>query len=222
MKNDKLLSKLINDLNERAKESKCLYEIQNLLNYENMPFDEVCYNVVTILPMGWQFPEICKAQLLFKNKIFQIEEFEETEWSQEVEIVVQGKIVGQINIFYLEERPQADSGPFLKEEFDLIKTIGKQFELYALHQQLKRVFDHTVIASNLPQNEWRLILDLLIRTDPNLGVKISRKMINFLCIYGIKEAESLLEKFNIPGESDKEANFPFQLPDEIDSMKMLS
>ena len=86
-------------MNERAKESKCLYEIQNILNDPKMSFDDVCYNIVTILPMGWQFPEICKAQLIFKNKIYQIEEFEETDRSQESLIVIQGKTIGQINIF---------------------------------------------------------------------------------------------------------------------------
>ncbi|MCK5759710.1 MAG: pyruvate, phosphate dikinase [Candidatus Delongbacteria bacterium] len=221
MKNDKLLSKLINDLNERAKESKCLYEIQNILNDPKMSFDDVCYNIVTILPMGWQFPEICKAQLIFKNKIYQIEEFEETDRFQESLIVIQGKTIGQINIFYTEERPLADMGPFLKEEFDLIQTIGKQFELYALHQQLKVIFDNTAKLKNSPQNEWRLILDLLRRTDPNLAVRISRKMINFLCLYGVKEAESLLENFNVSENIENDQNCPYQLADDIDSMTLI-
>ena len=222
MKNDKLLSKLINDLNERAKESKCLYEIQNLLNDRDLPFDEVCYNIVTILPMGWQFPEICKAQLLFKNKIFQVEEFEETPWVQETQIAVHGKVIGQINIYYTEERPQADVGPFLNEELALIQTIGKQFEFYVLHQQLRTVFDNTAHIENSTQSEWRYILDLLTRTDKGFAVKISRKMINFLCLYGVKEAESLLGKFSIPDEGEKEKNFPFKAPDDVDSMMTLT
>ncbi|MBN2789049.1 MAG: nucleotidyltransferase domain-containing protein [Candidatus Delongbacteria bacterium] len=222
MKNDKLLSRLINDLNERAKESKCLYEIQNLLNDRELSFDEVCYNIVTILPMGWQFPEICKAQLLYKNKIFQIEEFEETPWMQEVQITVQGKVTGQINIYYIEERPQADIGPFLNEELTLIETIGKQFELYVLHQQLRTVFGNHGNIENSTQSEWRSILDLLTRTDKGFAVKITRKMINFLCIYGVKEAESLLEKFSIPDECVKEKNFPFKALEDIDSMMTLT
>ncbi|NOR45958.1 MAG: hypothetical protein GQ534_10270, partial [Candidatus Delongbacteria bacterium] len=221
MKNDKLLSKLINDLNERAKESKCLYEIQNLLNDPKNSFDDVCYNMVTILPMGWQFPEICKAQLIFKNKMYQVEEFEETAWYQESPIIINGKTIGQINVFYTEERPLADIGPFLKEEVDLIQTIGKQFELYALHQQLKIIFDNTANLKKSPENEWRLILDLLRRTDPNLAVRISRKMINFLCLSGVKEAESLLENFNVPENMDNEHNCPYQLADDIDSMTLI-
>ncbi|MDA3886267.1 MAG: nucleotidyltransferase domain-containing protein [Candidatus Delongbacteria bacterium] len=222
MKNDKLLSKLINDLNERAKESKCLYEIQNILNDKDIPFEEVCYNIVTIIPMGWQFPEICKAQLLFKNKIFQIEDYKETPWTQETQIVVQGKVVGQINVFYTEERPQADIGPFLKEELDLIKTIGKQFELYVLHQNLRSVFDNSSNTQDANQSEWRYILDLLTRTDKGFAVKITRKMINFLCLHGVKEAESLLDKFGIPDEGDKEKNFPFKVSDDLDSMMTLA
>ncbi|MDA3838856.1 MAG: nucleotidyltransferase domain-containing protein [Candidatus Delongbacteria bacterium] len=221
MQNDKLLSKLINDLNERAKESKCLYEIQNLLNDKELTFDDVCYNIVTILPMGWQFPEICKAQLLYKNKIFQVEEFEETLWMQESQIILQGKVVGQINIYYTEERPQTDIGPFLNEELALIETIGKQFEFYLLHQQLRTVFDNTANEGNSTQSEWRYILDLLTRTDRGFAARISRKMINFLCLNGVNEAESLLEKFSIHDEGDKEKNFPFKALDDIDSMMTL-
>ena len=221
MKNDKLLSKLISDLNERAKESKCLYEIQNLLNNPKISFEDVCYSIISILPMGWQFPEICKAQLIFKNKIYQIEEFEETAWFQEVEIVIHEKTVGRINVFYIEERPSSELGPFLKEEFELIQKIGKLFEFYALHQQLKTVFDNTTNLLNSSKSEWRVILNLLRRTDPDLAVKISRKMINFLCIYGVKEAGSLLENFNFTDDGSKEKNFPYQLTDKIDSMKLI-
>ena len=42
---------------------------------------------------------------------------------------------------YLEERPIADEGPFLKEERKLIDTIAELFGLFLLHKQLKAIFE---------------------------------------------------------------------------------
>ena len=37
---------------------------------------------------------------------------------------MQDEVVGRISVCYIEERPPADAGPFLKEERKLINTIA--------------------------------------------------------------------------------------------------
>jgi signal transduction histidine kinase len=44
------------------------------------------------------------------------------------DIVVDNKVVGRIEVCYLEERPKRYEGPFLKEERALIKAIAKELE----------------------------------------------------------------------------------------------
>jgi GAF domain-containing protein len=39
---------------------------------------------------------------------------------------VHGNNIGFVEVYYLEERPDADEGPFFKEERNLINSVTKQ------------------------------------------------------------------------------------------------
>ncbi len=213
MNNNKSLDKLVLDLKERAKELNCLYEIQELLN-SGKTTEEISKGIVKAIPPGWQFPEVCHAKLSFNDSVFKTKGFVESSWSQCTEIKVQNEIVGNICVYYTEERPADTEGPFLKEERKLLNTIADQFGLFILHQQLKTVFDQRQSPEKESKSEWGVILDLLTKTDPKLLIRISRKMVNFLCWSGVKEAQQLLEHFTpaYKEESEllKEVNRPYQ------------
>jgi len=214
MKNSKSIDKIVIDLKERAKELSCLYEIQELFSNIDASVEETCMGMVKAIPPGWQFPEICVVRINYHDLEFKSENYKETKWTQSCDIVLQDEIVGGINVFYTEERPQLDQGPFLKEERKLIKTIAEQFGLFLLHKRLRNVFAEKEVHQEEKKSEWGVILDLLKRTDPKLLTRISRKMLNFLCWSGIKKAEQLLQEFNPiyqkRGELLKEANQPYQ------------
>jgi len=214
MNDNEPLNKLISDLRERAKELTCLYEVQEILNKSTSNFEEACLGIIHAIPPGWQYPDVCQAKLIYRDHIYQSEGFMETPWVQTADIRVQDEIVGKISVYYRAERPPADEGPFLKEERKLINTIADQFGLYILHRQLKTVFEEAQKNKSEEKREWLVILDLLKRTDPKLLVRISRKMVNYLCWRGIKEAEMLLEQFSpiYKGEKEilKDLNRPYQ------------
>ena len=193
---DKPIDKLIHDLKERAKELNCLYKVQELLSTPEISIDEICQGIIDILPPGWQYPDVCQAKIVYAGNTYQSPGFKEALWVQSADIVVQEEKVGAISVYYTEERPASDEGPFLKEERKLINTIAEQFGFYILHEQLRRVFEQQLKTEEERKGEWWVILDLLKRTDPALLTRISRKMINFLGWSGIKEAEQLLEHFS--------------------------
>ena len=213
-KNNKPLSRIIINLKERAKELNCLYRVQELLNTPDASVDDICSGVIEAIPPGLQFPDVCQAKIIYRNKIYQTADFKETPWVQCAEIRVQDELVGKLSIFYTEERPPSYKGPFLKEELKLINTIADQLGLYILHQQLKSVFKDQKQSEKGQKSEWWTILDLLKRTDPRLLIRLSRKMINYLFWIGIKEAKELLELFSpeYKEESEllKEINKPYQ------------
>ncbi len=204
----------MDDLKERAKELNCLYEVQELLNDSNSTLDKICNGIIKAIPPGWQYPDVCQAKIIYKDSIFQSKGFKETKWIQCAEIDVQDEEVGKICVSYTKERPNAYDGPFLKEERKLINTIAEQFGLYILHRQLKAVFEEKRTIAKEEISEWGVILDLLEKTDTKLLIRISRKMVNYLCWIGIKEAEGLLEHFGpvYKEESEllKEVNRPYQ------------
>jgi hypothetical protein len=208
----KPIDRLIHDLRERAKELNCLYEVQELLSTPQITIDEICQGIIKVLPPGWQYPDVCQAEMTYNGNTYQTEGFRESPWVQSAEVIVQDEVVGKISVYYVEERPPSDEGPFLKEERKLINTIAEQFGFYILHQKLRQVFQEQQWSEEERRGEWRIILDLLKRTDPALLMRISRKMVNYLGWNGVKEAEQLLDRFIIvhPGESDFNENLPFQ------------
>ena len=212
MRVQKPIEKLIHELKERAKELNCLYQVQELLNAPGITIDEICQGIIRVLPPGWQYPDVCQAEIIHARKTFQSPGFQVTPWMLSADIMVQDQVVGRISVYYTEERPLSDEGPFLKEERKLIEAIAEQFGFTILHQQLRQVFQEQTNLVKEQKSEWKVILDLLRRTDPGLLMRLSRKMINYLGWSGVKEAELLLERFGPahPANGDlPDANRPF-------------
>ncbi|MFI5144755.1 MAG: PEP/pyruvate-binding domain-containing protein, partial [Ignavibacteria bacterium] len=186
-------------LQERAKELNCLYKVEELLNRQDENPDHIFNGIVKSLPPGWQYPDKCFVKLIIYDKTYQSPILKETIWKQQADILVQGKIAGTIIIYYSEEKPLFDEGPFLKEERKLINTISEMIGSYLLHTKLKNVFhewQNTRLINNpeKKKGEWKIAVEMLKETDHDLYQLISRKMMNFLCWSGVKEAEMLLQK----------------------------
>ena len=209
------LNELIHELKERAKELNCLYEVQELLSQPERTMEEICQGLLKVLPFGWQYPDICQVKVILAGYTVQTPGLVETTWVQSADISIQEESIGSISVYYTQERPGSDEGPFLKEERKLINTIAEQVGFYTLHQQLRSVFQQQLKSEEEQKNNWRVILDLLKRTDPGLLMRITRKMVNYLVWNDAGEAEHLLERLWPAGQepgSLKEANQPFQPP----------
>ncbi|MDD5564011.1 MAG: hypothetical protein PHQ91_09880, partial [Thermoanaerobaculaceae bacterium] len=219
-------------LQERAKELACLYEVEELLGDAEKELEEVFSGIVEAIPPGWQYPDICVAAIEFQGRTFGPPGLVATQWAQSADIVVQDKTVGTIRVFYTQGMPDADEGPFLKEEGKLIRTIADRVGHFILHRQLRGVVQEwrnarASLAEKRPE-EWRVVLNLLRRTDQDLFVRISRKMATHLAWTGIGEAHALLQGFGQDrggddggaGESNEPSHRvplgnPLQLADEV-------
>jgi DNA-binding CsgD family transcriptional regulator len=118
--------KLGTALRERIKELNCLYGISQLAERHFHSLDSLLQELVDFLPNSWQYPEIAVARILFKGKTFTGSRFEVTGWRQSSRIYMYHEPVGECSIFYLEERPPADEGPYLKEERALLDAVAEQ------------------------------------------------------------------------------------------------
>jgi pyruvate,water dikinase len=217
------LDNLLHQLRERAKELNCMYGVQELLSTPEIPIEGVCQGIIQALPPGWQYPDVCGAQIILDNKTYQTSLYQESPWVQSANIYIQDQEVGKINVCYTEERPASDEGPFLKEERKLINTIADQFGFFLLHQQLRQVFQEQ-LAEEERKSDWGVILEMLKRTDTGLLMRISSKMVNYLFWHDVKEAEDLLRQispvFHEDGE-DLGGNQPYKQRLETD-LQMIS
>jgi len=113
-------------LRERIKELNCLYGISQLAERYLHSLDNLLRELVNFLPHSWQYPEVTCARILFKGKSYTSDRFEVTDWRQSAQIYMYHEPVGEVGIFYLEECPPADEGPFLKEERALLDAVAEQ------------------------------------------------------------------------------------------------
>ncbi len=113
-------------LRERVKELSCLYEVVRLSQQVDTSFDDVLQGIAELLPPGWQFPEITAGRVILDDRAYCTNGFKETSLMQSAEIIVGGEKRGQIDVVYIEERPQLFEGPFLKEERHLIDALARE------------------------------------------------------------------------------------------------
>jgi len=113
-------------LRERIKELNCLYGVSQLAERYLYSIDDLLQELVNFLPYSWQYPEITCARILFKGKTYTSDRFKVTNWRQSSRIYMYHEAVGECGIFYLEECPPVDEGPFLKEERALLDAVAEQ------------------------------------------------------------------------------------------------
>jgi len=113
-------------LHERIKELNCLYGVSQLAERNFNSLDNLLEELVNFLPHSWQYPDITCARIVFKGNTYKSEGFKVTGWRQSSRIYVYSEPVGEVAMFYLEERPPADEGPFLKEERALLDALADQ------------------------------------------------------------------------------------------------
>ncbi len=190
---------ILEALQERAKELHCLYRVHEICSRQDVSLDEVFREVVTIVPRGWQFPGECFARITVDGAVYEPPGAVSTEWTQSSPIRVQGEVVGTVEVFYTEAMPLSDEGPFLKEERKLIDTIAERLGQLLLHRKLLSTAQNWQSAmeglASRPRGDWWVIIDFLRKTDHQLLVRISRRMINYLCWNGVAEAQDLLPRF---------------------------
>ncbi len=117
------------ELGERLKEFRCLYNITNSIRSEKA-LEELLVDATRYIREAWQHPEITRCRIRLDDRKYESEKFTETEFKQRADIVVKDKIRGLVEVYYLKEMPEADEGPFLKEERKLLDEIASYFGIY--------------------------------------------------------------------------------------------
>jgi len=86
-----------------------------------------------------------------------------------------------------------------EEERKLIDTIAERLAHFLMQRRLQATLSNWQSAmDNLAspeKREWWVIIEFLRKTDQQLLMRISRRMLNYLCWNGIDEAQQLLQRF---------------------------
>lgn len=152
---------LIENLNERAKELSCIYNVEEILKDLNSPLEEVFTKILEVIHPGWQYTDICKARIIYGETSYTTEGFEETTWMQKASLYIGEDQVGSIEVFYITNKEFTGESPFLIEEQKLLNSISEKLNYYLFNRHLKEIFGEwdkaKKILLNLEKNETQLL-----------------------------------------------------------------
>ena len=114
------------DLRERVKELTCLYGIARLAAQPHKSIKKILQGIVKLLPPAWLYPDITFAKIFLNGYSYSTRGFQEGKHKQTADIMVSGERRGAVEVVYMEERPEVDEGPFLREERTLIDAVARE------------------------------------------------------------------------------------------------
>ncbi|MFH1539392.1 MAG: GAF domain-containing sensor histidine kinase [bacterium] len=143
---------LMHKLTERVKELDCLYGISKIIEKYGSSLEDILQGIVNVIPPGWQYPEITCSRIAVEDQEFRTDNFKETAWKQSADVFASGIRSGVVEVYYLEERPEADEGPFIKEERSLIEAIAERVGRAIAHRRSEEaVLQREELLSSLSQ-----------------------------------------------------------------------
>lgn len=193
-------------LMERKKELECIYRVSDILAPSNSSIESILQQIADTLPDGFQYPKITCSRVKYMTQSYRTDMFISTPWCLLTNILLDGKKVGSIEVYYTRERPIRDEGPFLKEERKMIDSIshrlGRYLERTHANMELRRYREmlneismrkeEEIDDPKRIENEWRITLDVLLKTEPSTLFMITRKMIYYLSHYKGASFDSIM------------------------------
>jgi PAS domain S-box-containing protein len=154
--------RIVHDMGERVKELNCLYGLAKLVETPNISLEVILQETSNLLSAAYQYPECTCTRIVFEGKQFQTSNFKETPWKQSADILLKGRKIGVIDVFYLWEKTSLDEGPFLKEERNLLDAVAEQLSSVVARTRTElellywKEFNESVIEAI---NESLLVID---------------------------------------------------------------
>jgi PAS domain S-box-containing protein len=151
-------------LGERVKELNCLFSISSLVEKRQLALADILQGIVELIPPAWQYTDIAGARIRMQEQTFQTSNYRDTSWKLITDINVHENQVGHLEVCYLEQRPESEEGPFLKEERILLDAIA---------ERTGKIIERTQAERSLQESEKRfrdlvensLVGILIIRDD---------------------------------------------------------
>jgi signal transduction histidine kinase len=139
---DQLVKKRTHDLNHRIKELNCLYNISAITEEPDASLKNMLQPIVDLVPTAFQYPDITCAKIIMDGQGFCTKNFSLSPWKLSTDIFANNNRIGFIEVYYLEEKPIVQDGPFTKEEKALIKAISEQISRIVERKQAEDALEN--------------------------------------------------------------------------------
>ncbi|MEE9443313.1 MAG: ATP-binding protein [candidate division Zixibacteria bacterium] len=192
--------KLLHDMGERVKELQCMYSVAESIRTRTT-LEEIFHDVAELIPPAWHYPEITRGKVIFDGKKYVSEPFEETRWKQSGDIIMNGEFRGLIEVYYLEERPELDEGPFMTEERNLIDGMARNISEAIERKQAEEAL---IESERHYQELFSSVMEGIGIVDENETIKFVNPA--FVKIFGENSANDMLGKNLLDYFSESQKN----------------
>lgn len=123
--------------NLKLKELSCINQIIGILK-ENRDVDQTLKQIANKLPEFWQYPDYTNVRIHFGGTNYTNNKFELSPWKiKKAFSSILGK-VGYIEVYYSKEFMEADEGPFLESEINLLSIVTSKINGYLNTIEVKK------------------------------------------------------------------------------------
>ncbi|HUN54904.1 MAG TPA: PAS domain S-box protein [Smithella sp.] len=102
-----------------------------------------------IMAQGFHYPKYARVRIIFGDKEFKNAELEERSLKISADIILRDKPVGRVEVYYPDDFPDKDEGPFTKGERMLLEAIAQRLSRFAERKTYE--MERDVMVSELRQ-----------------------------------------------------------------------
>ncbi len=134
-----LLNNILYRFNERSKELKCIYKIEELLNDFDKPLNQIFKEIFPFIAEAYQYPSICEVSIEVDGNIYTSEDYVNSKWVQQADIIINNICFGQIKVVYTQLIKEINGSQFLPEEQQLLNTLAKRIGYYLFFRKVSKI-----------------------------------------------------------------------------------
>lgn len=131
---EELLKRQAQELEQRVKELRCLYWISELIEREGS-IEIILQGLVELFPMAFQYPAITKVRIDIGDRAYGHLESGEVSAGLQEEIRVGDRPYGSVRVYYRQECPEVEEGPFFHEEKELVGVLASRLGRLIAHRK---------------------------------------------------------------------------------------
>ena len=163
-------------LRDRVKHLNCLYGLSKLIEKLKISLEQIFQETAELIRNAYQYPDITCVRITLEGVTYKTDNFHKSELSQYAPIYIGGNKAGDIEVYYLGEKPESGRSPFLNEESALLDVVAEHLGGTAERKRAAetlRLFRNLIDRANdsifVIEPEWGRFIDVNDRACESLG-----------------------------------------------------
>lgn len=142
------------EISESFREFICLYTVGSIAERPNTTLAGLFQETAELLPVSFRYPDITAARISFHGENYCTPDYRPCDCGLRAPLKDNDRIVGEIEVCYLELRPEQDEGPFSRKERLLVEAVAARLERIVELKQSRQALQ--ISEARLREQNWKL------------------------------------------------------------------